>query len=203
MNLALFDFDGTITRGDTWTPFMGLATGAARKALGYTVLLPVGAGYYAGFVSGRTARPLYTYVAFRGVEARRVRDIGARYAGEVIPRTVEPRAVDQIAWHKGNGDTVVVVSASPALYVHPWCERAGIECIATDLEERHGRLTGRILGGECTGAEKAARVRRRYALEQFSEIYAYGHTEEDREMLALANHRYYRWAELDERERAG
>ena len=22
MNLALFDFDGTVTTGDTWTPFM-------------------------------------------------------------------------------------------------------------------------------------------------------------------------------------
>ena len=202
MNLALFDFDGTITRGDSWTPFMRLATGPVRKMVGYTVLLPVGAGYYAKLVTGRTARPLYAHVAFRGVEAARVRDIGGRYASEVLPRTVRPRAVDQIAWHQGNGDTVVVVSGSLAVYVQPWCESAGIDCIATELEECRGRLTGRYLGGECTGPEKAARIRRRYDLPQFREIYAYGDTPEDREMLALANRRYYRWKEADEFESA-
>ncbi len=202
MNLALFDFDGTITRGDSWTPFMKLATGPARKVVGFTALLPVGAGYYAGLVPGRTARPLYAHVAFRGVESKRVRDLAGGYASDVLPRTVRPRALDQIAWHKENGDTVVVVSASLAVYVQPWCDRAGIDCIATELEERHGRLTGRYLGGECTGAEKAARIRRRYDLQQFSQIYAYGDTVEDDAMLALANHRFYRWTEVHDSDRA-
>ena len=202
MNLALFDFDGTITRGDSWTPFMRLATGPARKVVGYTVLLPVGVGYYARLVAGRTARPLYAQVAFRGVEAARVHDIGGRYASEVLPRTVRPRALEQIAWHQENGDTVVVVSGSLAVYVQPWCESGGIDCIATELEERGGRLTGRYLGGECTGPEKAVRIRRRYDLRQFREIYAYGDSAEDREMLAIANRRYYRWNEADEYEPA-
>jgi phosphatidylglycerophosphatase C len=202
MNLALFDFDGTITRGDSWTPFMRLAAGPARKVVGYTVLLPVGVGYYARLVTGRTARPLFAHVAFRGVAATRLRDIGCRYASEVLPGTVRPRALEQIAWHKGNGDTVVVVSGSLAVYVQPWCESAGIDCIATELEARRGRLTGRYLGGECTGAEKAVRIRRRYDLRQYREIYAYGDTAEDREMLALANRRYFRWKEADQYEPA-
>jgi len=63
-------------------------------------------------------------------------------------------------------------------------------------------LTGRYLGGECTGAEKALRIGRRYDLGQYREIYAYGDTAEDREMLALANRRYYRWKEADEYEPA-
>ena len=198
VNLALFDFDGTITRGDSWTPFMRLATRPARKVVGYTVLLPVAVGYYAKLVTGRTTRPMFAHVAFRGVEAGYVHDIGCRYASEVLPRTVRPRALEQIAWHKKNGDTVVVVSGSLAVYVQPWCQSAGIDCIATELEERRGLLTGRYLGGECTGAEKAVRIRRRYDLGQYREIYAYGDTAEDREMLALANHRYYRWKEADE-----
>jgi phosphatidylglycerophosphatase C len=182
---------------------MKLATGRARKIVGYTVLLPIGAGYHAGFVKGRTARPLYTHVAFRGVEATPVRNMGSRYAAVTLPPTVRPRALEQIAWHKANGDTVVVVSGSLAMYVQPWCESAGLDWIATELEEHRGRLTGRLLGGECTGLEKAVRVRQRYDLQQFQEIYAYGDTEEDREMLALANHRYYRWTQLNQFESAG
>lgn len=202
MNLALFDFDGTITQSDSWTPFMRLATGRARRAVGYAVLLPIGAGYYAGLVAGRTVRPLYARVAFRGVEATRVRDLGGRYAAEMLPRTVRPRALDQIAWHKSKGDTVVVVSASLAVYVQPWCEKAGVGCIATELEECRGRLTGRYLGGDCTGPEKAVRIRQRYDLGQFGEVYAYGDTAEDLEMLALANHRFYGWNDAGEYEPA-
>lgn len=202
MNLALFDFDGTITRGDSWTTFIRLAASPVRKAVGYTVLLPVGVGYYARLVPGRAARPLYAHVAFRGVEATRVRDLGGRYASDVLPRTVLPRALEQIAWHKGNGDRVVVVSASLSAYVQPWCESAGIDCIATELEERYGRLTGRYFGGECSGPEKAMRIRQRYDLKQFRALYAYGDSAEDREMLALASRRFYRWQEVDECEPA-
>ena len=39
-------------------------------------------------------------------------------------------------------------------------------------------------------------------LGQYREIHAYGDTAEDREMLALANRRYYRWKEADEYEPA-
>ncbi len=33
MNLALFDFDGTITSNDTWTPFMHFAVRPSRLAV--------------------------------------------------------------------------------------------------------------------------------------------------------------------------
>jgi phosphatidylglycerophosphatase C len=41
MNLALFDFDGTITKGDTWTPFIRFAVRPARMLVGRVLLSPV------------------------------------------------------------------------------------------------------------------------------------------------------------------
>ena len=88
MNLALFDFDGTITMGDSWKPFLRLAVSPGRKALAYTALFPVGVGYYARLVSGSTARPVFAYVAFRGVDAAGVQLLGRQYAQHVLPGTV-------------------------------------------------------------------------------------------------------------------
>ena len=56
-------------------------------------------------------------------------------------------------------------------------------------------LTGRSLGAQCVGAEKARRVRERYDLSSYALVYAYGDTNEDRALLALAHRRVYRWQE--------
>ena len=45
MNLALFDFDGTITTGDTFTPFIRYAVRPTRMVVGGLILSPVLVGY--------------------------------------------------------------------------------------------------------------------------------------------------------------
>ena len=64
--------------------------------------------------------------------------------------------------------------------------------IATRLEtDGVGRVTGRYDGGNCYGAEKARRLRALLG-EAAVELYAYGDSRGDREMLAMADHAYYR-----------
>ncbi len=41
-------------------------------------------------------------------------------------------------------------------------------------------------------------MRAQYALDRFAAVYAYGDTDEDREMLELADKRYFRWQEVRE-----
>jgi phosphatidylglycerophosphatase C len=196
VNLALFDFDGTITVGDSWTPFMKAAVRPARLFAGRIALVPVVVGYRLGAVSASTARQVATRVGLQGDAADRVRQIGVDYAMTVLPDTVRPVAAARLAWHKEQGDRIVVVSASLDAYLHHWCHRNEVEVICTQLEERQGKLTGRYTSGDCTGPEKVRRIRERYDLAQFAHIYAYGDSEDDREMLELAHEKYFRWARL-------
>jgi len=196
MNLALFDFDGTVTSSDTWTPFMRFALRLPRMLVGQVVMIPVVAGYRLGMVSASTGRQLAARVGFSGEDAARVRGLGVKYATTVLPGTVRQSAIERIEWHKSRGDDVVVVSASLDVYVGPWCEAHGIAWICTTLEERGGRLTGNYVDGDCTGAEKVRRIRQRYELAQYALVYAYGDSREDRDMLELAHKKYYRWGEI-------
>ena len=41
-------------------------------------------------------------------------------------------------------------------------------------------------------------MRERFDLDRFETVYAYGDTPEDREMLSLAQRKYYRWKEIDQ-----
>ena len=196
MDLALFDFDGTITTKGTYPGFLRFAVPRARQLAGGLALSPLIVGYHCGLVSDEAIRPPMSRVAFRGADAASVRRLGERYAREVLPPLIRQEAIARLAWHRSRGDQVVVVSASLDAYLEPWCRAEGIEVICTRLEVRDGRLTGRYLEGDCCGAEKARRVRERYTLAAFGETYAYGDTEEDRQMLDLADHRVFRWRAL-------
>ena len=91
---------------------------------------------------------------------------------------------------------MVVVSASPETWIRPWCEAQGMEAIATRLEEREDRLTGKIAGRNCQGEEKVRRVREIIDLDSYTRIYAYGNSSGDMPMLSLAHERYLNWKRI-------
>lgn len=192
-DLALFDFDGTITTRDTFTRFLDVGLPRWRRTLGGALLAPGVLGYKAGLVSATRMRRAIAAVGFAGLDAREIERVGERFAREAIPEWHRPEAMERIAWHKGRGDTVVVVSASLDVYLAPWCHARGVELACSVLErgaapaDRRARFTGRYVGGDCAGEEKARRVRERYDLSRYDAVWAYGDTHEDEELLALAS----------------
>ena len=196
MNLALFDFDGTITFGDTWTPFMRRAVRRSRRLAGRVLLVPPYVAYKSAIIRVGRVREMAARIGFSGEDASHVRDLGRQYAADTLPGLVRPEAAARLEWHRARGDEIVVVSASLDVYLAPWCRERGLSYICTTLEEREGTLTGRCLDGDCSAGEKVRRVRARYLLTKYDAIYAYGDTADDRPMLEIADKKYYRWHEI-------
>jgi len=203
MALALFDFDGTLTTRDTFRPFLRFAIPAPRMFAGGLALSPMLVGHQLGWVSSAQARPWLCWAGFAGVPARRLRTLGERFAAEVLPGVIDADMRGRLVEHKRRGDTVFVVSAGLEPYLRPWCDAQGVGLVCTELEERGGVLTGRYRRGDCSGANKATFVRAAVALDQFNEIAAYGDSNEDLDMLALAHRRFFRGVELPAAEQAG
>lgn len=197
--LALFDFDGTITSADTFTPFLYFASSRLRIALGTLLLSPHILVYRLGLLAASPMRQRAAKVTLRGRAESEIRAIGAEYAKRVIPGVVRPHALERIAWHKARGDHVVVVSASLDVYLRAWCDAHELDLIAVDLVSRNGVLTGVYENGDCDGAEKARRVRARYDLASYDTVYAYGDTHGDDALLELAHERWFRWENVAER----
>jgi phosphatidylglycerophosphatase C len=195
MDLALFDFDGTITTTEMFPAFVHHAVEPRRLMVGKVLLAPLVVGYKLGLVSGSTIRSRIVRFGFRDVDEVQYRESGRRFASEVLPGVVRPEALERIAWHKGRGDTVVVVSGSFDCYLSYWCNQHGVDLLCSALEVSNGRLTGKYAGRQCVSTEKIRRVQRAYDLAHYSEIYAYGDTKEDLAMLSIATKRYYRWKE--------
>ncbi|HEX7814084.1 HAD family hydrolase [Dyella sp.] len=196
MNLALFDFDGTITTREMYRDFIEAAVPRARRVVGAVLFAPWVVGYKLGLVSGSAIRAAVVRFGFRGVEQVHVAEVGRRFAHDMLPGVLRPEVMARIQWHRDQGDRIIVVSGGLDLYLSHWCRMHGLEWLCTSLEARQGYLTGRHEGRQCVGEEKARRIRQALDLDQYPVIYAYGDTHEDHAMLTLAHRRYFRGVEV-------
>ncbi|KRA40092.1 HAD family hydrolase [Pseudoxanthomonas sp. Root630] len=190
-DLALFDFDGTLTTRETFPDFMRYAVARPRLLVGGALLAPVVFGYRRGWVAGNPTRASIVQVGLRGVDAARLRAQGEAFARDVLPGLLRPEAMARLAWHRERGDRIVVVSGGLEVYLAPWCAAQGVELLCSLLAERGGRITG-YAGAQCVGEEKVRRVRALCDPQAYVAIHAYGDTQEDNAMLAMAHHRTYR-----------
>ena len=190
-DLALFDFDGTLTTRETFPAFMRYAVVRPLLLAGGVLLAPVVFGYRRGWVAGNPTRASIVQMGLRGVDAERLRAQGAAFARDVLPGVLRPEAMARLAWHRQRGDRVVVVSGGLDVYLAPWCADQGVELLCSVLAERGGRITG-YAGPQCVGEEKVRRVHALCDPQAYAAIHAYGDTHEDLAMLAMAHHRTYR-----------
>ena len=195
-DLALFDFDGTITKTETFTPFIRFTVPRVRFKLVAAFLSPVIAAYRLDLLTALTVRKIVINFCFYRMREADLLRLGREYSTDFLPKFLRPLALERIAWHKDRGDTVVVVSASLSAYLSDWCRSLNIGLICSELETSNGFLTGRYKGGDCAGEGKSNRIRERYNMGSFSKVYAYGDTYEDYHMLELAHYRFFRWQEL-------
>jgi len=197
--LALFDFDGTLTTSESFPAFLRMVVPKPRLRWGGLLVLPLVLGYRLRLLSGNTARAAILRIAARGLDAGLVAAAGAAYVREVVPSTLRPDMLARLRWHRDRGDAVVVVSGTFDICIAAWCEAEGVALLASMLEQRDGRLTGRYAGAQCAGDEKVRRIRAAYDLSAFARIHAYGDTVEDLSMLALADEAVYRGRPLPQR----
>ncbi len=110
------------------------------------------------------------------------------FAGTLIKKRSQHATIERLRWHQLNGHEIIVVSASPAIYIEPACKLLGIDTVlATNLEiGKDGYLTGRFEGKNCRGPEKANRVKE-YLNGETVFLWAYGNSANDNELLYLAN----------------
>ena len=198
--VAVFDFDGTLTLSDSFLPFLRAIAGRRRYLLGLIKLSPVLLGYCFKLIPNWRAKEAMLTHFLAGVSTTQLASAGERFARRGLPKLLRPEAIARLTWHQQRGHRTLIVSASPEVYLQPWAELMGIDYVAgTRLESRNGYITGRILGKNCYGPEKVARLQAILPaiLPEIKQtppcvLHAYGDSKGDRELLAIAQYPYYR-----------
>ncbi len=192
MTLALFDFDGTISTKDSLLHFTAFAKGRLVFLTGICCLAPILILQKIGLLGAQKTKEFYLSWFFKNMGAASFNKAAEVYVSQKINDIIIPSAVEKINWHLKNGHRVIIVSASPEDYLKLWCDRLNIECIATKLKKQDGKLTGHIEGRNCKGEEKVRRIKAEVSIAGYTEIFGYGNSSGDKEMLALCTKPFYK-----------
>jgi phosphatidylglycerophosphatase C len=192
-HLALFDFDGTITRKDTFVEIIRYKFGTLRLLRGMAILSPVLVMYKLKLMKNWRAKEIMFGHFFRGMSSEEFKKTGESFAREALPKLIRPSAVVKIKEHQAAGDDIYIVTASAADWIKPWSDQFGFKILATCWETKDDVITGKIKGRNCYGPEKKVRILESIVLSDYASISVYGDTSGDREMLTLATKQFYRY----------
>jgi HAD superfamily hydrolase (TIGR01490 family) len=191
---AFFDLDGTLV-GPASLERRFLADLWRRRAIPtrnyFLWLLQAARLAPQGLAVMRHANKMY----LRGVRVEEAAGL-FRTAQARVPVLLRHEGLERVAWHTAQGHAIVLVSGTPAPLARNVAVKLGmrlalrglagsIEVCATELEERAGCWTGRIVGEAMFGEAKARAVRRLAKERGFDleRCYAYADCASDRWML--------------------
>jgi phosphatidylglycerophosphatase C len=191
-DVAAFDFDGTLVRGGSVFDFLTAVAGRTAVLRTSAALAPrlAHAAVAGGDTADTTKEELFRRL-LRGVDADYFTRRSEEFAVQHLAARVRPDVRRRLDWHRGRGDRVVVVSASPDAYIKVAADRLAADgSIATLLEvDTSGRLTGHYDGANCRGEEKIRRLRlwMSDAGLEGATLWAYGNSRGDLRMLRAAD----------------
>src|SRR5271170_1816036 len=156
--VAVFDLDGTLTFGDTLRQFLaGFLRRHPRRCLELWRLPFALLGFAAGDRDRGRLKSRVIRMIMRG-ESRTVIDACAdSFVGTLgARRRLRPAALAVLEAHRAAGDHLVLLSASPDLYVPQIGRSLGFErTLCTEIEWHGDRLDGSLKTANRQGAEKS------------------------------------------------
>lgn len=192
---AFFDFDGTLTRGDSLMPFLRHCVGNVGYYRRLLALSPTLAGYLIGVIANDKAKEKVLTAFLQQRRPAELTPLVNDFIDRVLPSMLRQQGMQKLAQHQAQGDYCVLVSASPELYLQAWAQQQGFDAlIGTQLiidgEADNARLSGKISGDNCYGVEKVHRINAEFGNASWQGSSAYSDSKADLPMLNNSEYAY-------------
>ena len=190
--VAVFDFDDTLSKGDSMWPFLFAIAG---RTCCFLALVEAAVHYGLDKLFLKPIDDEGTYfkerLLPRLLAGKRVEDLKPVLEKMVKKQRWLASTLNTLRIHYAVGHHIVIASGSLDLYLPTLLEDIPYHAlICTDMEVKAGRLTGRMLSGNCVRARKAQRVEIYLNTHgPFAVSWGYGNAPHDIPMLDLLQHR--------------
>ncbi len=184
--IYLFDFDGTIYKGDSFIHFTFFS-----QSFFYFINF-----WIKVFFAIIIGRPLSNvkesfFLNFKGMDRNDFQTICNDFASKKLIKNIKSSFLEYVDKIDDSSE-IVIVTASIENYIKPWCKEKGFKLISTRLEYKNNLITGKFQTPNCNGDEKVKRIKNVYELSKFDEIIAFGDTGGDIPMLKLGTESFYK-----------
>jgi HAD superfamily hydrolase (TIGR01490 family) len=160
VSLAIFDLDNTLLAGDSdylWGQFLA-DTGAVDR----DQYEQENQRFFDDYKTGNLDIFAFLNFSLRPLSEHPMEILHAwreRFMREVISDLITPAAVELVARHRDQGDTLLIITATNSFVTRPIAERFGIDhLLATEPEIFDNHYTGRVAGTPCFQAGKVTRL---------------------------------------------
>lgn len=186
--VAVFDFDGTLTTKDTLLEFIKFACGKRKFYLGFLLYSPILVLMKLHLYPNWKAKEKIFSYYFKGMSYQRFQELGESFAKVIDGIRREP-VIDILKKHIADGHDVYVISASIEEWVRPWCEQFDVaDVMCTKIEvSLNGLITGRFITKNCYGQEKVNRLLQKKPNRRSYYLFAYGDSLGDRELFDFSD----------------
>lgn len=191
--LSVFDFDGTLTRHDSFLPFLQFAFGRKIFLLKMLSMLVPTLRCICRKITRDELKEILIQRFLTGSQMTWVQTQAERYCDCYWKKLMRPKGLYAVAAELRANATVTICSASPELVLRPFTEKLGVQLIGTQLEVKSGILTGKITGHNCRSTQKVARLRSIYGDLRQYHLRAWGDTRGDYELLSEAQDPHWRY----------
>ena len=188
MNLALFDFDGTLTSKDSLGGFLKYSVSRSKYIINMIKFIPYFIMWQTKLMPNNITKEKLFDIFFKGIDEREFKKIARNYALNKLDLIVLKKRLATLQKHQQNGDRVIIVSASMKCWLEPWCKKHKLELIATELEFVNSKFTSKFSTPNCHKDEKVNRIKQHLNIKDYEIIYAYGDSSGDTQMLALGDY---------------
>lgn len=186
--LLLLDFDGTITTKDTFPLFIKFDKGLMVFIGVFALFSPLLFLYKLKLYEGGKIKQQILSLLYKGELKQNLILKGEKFVEFLfLHNIIKPIFLEKIKVAISNQHEVCIVSASPNIWIHSFSSRVDVKCICTELYYNENNVfSGFFKTKNCVGVEKVIRIKEQYNVASFSEIIAYGNSNDDNEMFKLA-----------------
>jgi phosphatidylglycerophosphatase C len=190
--IAFFDFDGTITKRDSLPEIIKFIKGRFAFYAGIILNTQWLLAYRMNLISAEMLKEKVLSYFFSGMPENIFQEQCDLFADSKLLRIIRPEAVAEMDRLRKEGFEMVIVSASAENWIRNFAKRMSLQLIATRLQVKNGLITGKIEGMNCKGEEKVIRIKEKWDLTSYKEIYVYGDSPADKPMMAQATRSFYK-----------
>lgn len=184
--LAIFDLDGTLVARDTFLPFLLTFSLRARRRRPLLPLPFVLSAYACRLMPDYAAKQRLLTGFLGGLHEDVVREHAEWFCNNWLPRRLHPIGLRHLREHQRAGHRIILLSASPDVYVPAVGRWLGIEeTVCTRVCFEDGKCLGTLQGKNCKGASKLDLLKQHLGvLQPPPESYAYGDSPHDLPVLS-------------------